>query len=130
MVVPSANVTDAGIVAELGRFVSRPTTRPPTGAGDVSLIVAVDDVPAETVSGEAKIVSIIFAGAGDPGGSNVRFADTDTPAPDAVTVTVVVDETTGTVRPTLTRSFPAASVTVAGSCERMAGFELARLWET
>jgi hypothetical protein len=86
LVAPAATVTSAGTDAAVVLLLATATAAPPAGAGELSVTVAVDEAPPETVAG----LSASEATDGPvANGFTVSVADFVTPAPDAVIVTVV-----------------------------------------
>jgi hypothetical protein len=87
LVAPAGIVTCAGTVAAAVLLLVTATLAPPDGAADVSVTVAVDEPPPETVEG-FRPTDATDGPVGN--GFTVRVAVFVTPPPDAVIVTVVV----------------------------------------
>jgi hypothetical protein len=86
LVAPAGTVTGVGTVATAVLLLATVTVAPPNGAAELSVIVAVDELPPET---EAALSTSEATDGPVANGLTVSTADLVTPAPDAVIVTVV-----------------------------------------
>ena len=86
LVAPCANDTLAGTVAAAVLLLDSETTKPPAGAGDVSVTVPCDEAPPVTLAGFTATVQSDAAA----DGVTVRSAVRETPFAEAVMVVVRV----------------------------------------
>jgi hypothetical protein len=105
-VAPAATVTEVGSVAA-ARFDVRLTTRPPFGAGPVSVTVPVTDAPPKTVVGETEILETA-------GATTVNVTDLLTEPRVAVIATSVSVATADETAFTFTLVAPAGTVACTG----------------
>ncbi len=105
-VAPAATVTDAGTAAA-ARFDDRTTTRPPVGAGPVSVTVPVADTPPSTDDGDTETFETA-------GATTVNVTDLLTVPSVAVIATSVSDATAADTASTFTLVAPAGTVACRG----------------